>query len=66
MRLHKVIEEHLVRLFPFPVALPPTETLNITAEVPSNAQRLHKLWPPHERIYKLDTLEARQDGGMTM
>jgi len=43
MRSHKVIEEHLVRLFPFPVALPPTEALNITTEVPSNAQHLHKL-----------------------
>ena len=63
MRSHKVIEEHLVRLFPFPVALPPTEALNITTEVPSNAQHLHKLWPPQESI---DKLEARQDGGMTM
>ena len=66
MRLQKVIEDHLVRLLPFPVALPPTEALNITTEVPPNAQRLHKLWPPQESIDKLDTLEARQDGGMTM
>jgi hypothetical protein len=39
----KIMEEHLVRLFPFHVALLPTEALNIMSEVPANFQLLHKL-----------------------